>query len=465
MIKDAGGYINTGDDYLKDLVYTSNEREMVYMNTRFIDSTLAKAYLAHEFTHEITFNQKDRLRDVTEDVWLNEARADYASTLLGYDDVYSGSNFEQRVKSFSSDPAKSLVEWLNKPANYGAAHLFMQYVVDQYGAKILTDTMQTDKVGIAAVDYALRKNGKNINFKQLFRDWLVTLTANDCKMGSQYCYKYAPLVTFKIAPKINYLPNSEQASLSVMYNTAYFAGNWQKIVGGGGDLSLEISTDPAAGFVVPYLLCYAVGGECTVKDLQLDASGKAVLTLPKFGSQYASLTLMPFAAGKTRGFNNGKASAVPYSFKIAVSAPVADNNTATDDPELIKRLTEQIEYLKSEITRLQALLAAKSRQTQAVAGTSKVFGAYSCPAITADLYYGVENYNQVKCLQEFLAGQGTGIYPQGVVTGSFSTDTRSAVARFQEKYATEILWPLGLKSGTGYVGASTRKIINQLITG
>jgi len=52
------------------------------------------------------------LRDVTEDVWLNEARADYASTLLGYDDVYRAViRAAGKIVFFGS--AKSLVEWLN----------------------------------------------------------------------------------------------------------------------------------------------------------------------------------------------------------------------------------------------------------------------------------------------------------------------------------------------------------------
>jgi len=66
-------------------------------------------------------------------------------------------------------------------------------------------------------------------------------------------------------------------------------------------------------------------------------------------------------------------------------------------------------------------------------------------------------------LQEFLRSQGSLIYPGGLITGNFDAATRAATIRFQEKYAAEILAPLGLKSGTGYVGAATRAKINQLM--
>ena len=453
MIKGAGGYINTADGYSKYQSPGSNEREMIYFNVSFVDDPLAKTYLAHEYTHLITFNQKERLRRVIEEVWLNEVRAEYSSTILGYDAPFGGSNFQQRVKSFLSDPGKSLTEWENVPANYGAAHLWAQYIVDHYGVAILADSMKSDQTGIASIDYALRKNGFDIDFVQVFRDWIVAMAANDCSIGPKYCYKYPDLREFAVSPRINYLPASDQVSLSVTYNGAYFAGNWQKITGGSGNLRLDFAAAPEHKFVVPYLACPAAG-KCSAGELEAAADGNAMLKIEDFGRRYSSLVLMPFGSGKTFGFGSGAGTTLPYSFKISIApAKAAQSGGAENEKSRIEELQKQIDALKAEIARVSAILAAR------ISSAPK----FSCAAIGVDLYPGASNRAQIVCLQEFLKSQGSLIYPGGILSGNFDAATRAATIRFQEKYAAEILAPLGLKSGTGYVGAATRAKINQLM--
>lgn len=77
---------------------------------------------------------------------------------------------------------------------------------------------------------------------------------------------------------------------------------------------------------------------------------------------------------------------------------------------------------------------------------------------------------QVKELQKFLnqnpltrvAESGPG--SPGNETEYFGYLTKIAVKKFQELHSDEILKPLGLSSGTGYFGKSTRDYVNYLIT-
>ncbi|MDD5750847.1 MAG: hypothetical protein PHU56_04390, partial [Candidatus Pacebacteria bacterium] len=60
-----------------------------------------------------------------------------------------------------------------------------------------------------------------------------------------------------------------------------------------------------------------------------------------------------------------------------------------------------------------------------------------------------------------LAGEGIG--SAGKETDYFGGKTKQAVIEFQEKYASEILDPVGLAKGTGLVGSSTRAMLNSLL--
>ncbi|MBI5470131.1 HYR domain-containing protein [Candidatus Kaiserbacteria bacterium] len=82
--------------------------------------------------------------------------------------------------------------------------------------------------------------------------------------------------------------------------------------------------------------------------------------------------------------------------------------------------------------------------------------------ITSNLQMGSTNRAQVTKLQTFLNNTiGTKL----PTSGFFGTLTLAAVRAFQTKYAADILKPLGLKSPTGSVYASTIKKINILACG
>ena len=447
MRTDAGGYFNTGDVYSRFQNPESNEREMVYLNSQHIDKAQAKGFLAHEFTHLITVNQKDLLRKVSEEIWLNEARAEAAITLLGYDEIFRGSNLETRVRAFLENPAVSLTEWLNKKEDYGAVNLFVQYLLDHYGKKILIDSLQSPKTGIESINYALEKNGFQKNFSQIFTDWLIALLVNDCELGEKYCYLNKNLKELRITPTFYYLPRTETI-LSTHHIIAPWNLNWQRFVGGGSEVSLEFDGADSVEFEVPYLLC-DLKNNCSVEFLVLDAQQRGKISFSQFNLKYSSLTTLPFIKSKTAGFD-GQEDTFSFSWRVAV-----EKKTQTE-AELRNQLLARIAQLQEQVRQLEAqlagLLARRSQQ-----------GATPC-RFDNNLYFGIMNNPEVRCLQEFLKNQGIDIYPEGLVTGNFLTLTQAAVIRFQEKYAPEILAPLGLEKGTDYVGLMTRNKINSLIS-
>jgi hypothetical protein len=88
----------------------------------------------------------------------------------------------------------------------------------------------------------------------------------------------------------------------------------------------------------------------------------------------------------------------------------------------------------------------------------EVFGAEKF-VFTRDMYLGLRLNPDVKELQDRLRTEG--LYTLSTSTAYFGVTTRDAVIRYQEKYADEILKPLGLTKGTGFVGPYTRAKLNQ----
>jgi len=446
MKEDAGGYFNSGDEYPKAQSLKSNEREMIYLNSEFIDNSREKSLLAHEFTHLITFNQKERRYGVPEEIWLNEARAEYAPTLVGYDQNYAGSNLEARVKDFLDKPYDSLTEWKNKSYDYGVLDLFTQYLVDYYGVDILADSLKMQKTGIASLNAALSQKGFGDNFSQIFTNWTIAVLINDCSFGEKYCYPDSNLKNFRVVPLTNYLPSIGESTLSVTATTTDWAGNWHKFVGGRGDLKLEFTGVAGVNFKIPYVI-QDITGKYSINFLVLDSNQKGAISIPEFGTKNISLTIIPSIQKKLTGFTDQE----PF-YTFSWSASTKQENDSSQQSQNIETLLAQIDSLKKQIAILQAQLQAISNQGQ------------NCQGFNEDLYFGLTNDNRVKCLQEFLASQGTGIYSEGLITGNFLGLTQQAVIRFQEEYAAEVLIPLGLEKGTGFVGASTRAKINEILS-
>lgn len=443
MIEDAGGYFRSVDGYYKLQIPNSNEKEMFYLPIEQIESSQLKVFVAHELMHLITFNQKEKIFNIQEDVWLNEARAEYISTFLGYDDNYEGSNLQRRVRAFLEKPSDSLTDWQDNKYDYGVINLFINYLVDHYGVDVLSNSLKSKYSGLESINYALKIKGIKDDFSQIFINWTIAVILNDCSYNSKYCYLNKNLKNLKINPVINFLPLQGNSSLSVTNLTKNWSSSWQKIIGGSGELTLNFEGLKGLNFKVPYIV-YKKNGSYYVDFIKIDENQKGKISISDFGDKITSLIIIPSLISNKNNLNGFEPN-YPYTFSVLTKS----TEISKEDAIKIQELLEQIDYLKKEI--------AKILEQQGKNPPDNLLGCQ----ILNDLYFGISG-QQVRCLQGFLKQQGQDIYPEGLVTGYFGELTKLAVIRFQNKYAFEILQPIGLQQGTGYVGEKTKQKINQL---
>jgi len=453
MKGDNGGYFRNNDEYSKLQLPTSNEREMIYLNARYVENPLLKSLLSHEFIHLVTFNQKEKKQNIEEEVWLNEARAEYAPTFLGYDDQYQDSNLQNRVKIFLNSPSDPITEWQGEKADYGALNLFTQYLVEHYGIGILADSLKSNKVGIDSINGALEKSNFNKTFSQIFTDWTIALLVNDCSLEEKYCYKNENLKDLRINPQLLFLPFNGQSNLDITQNVKDWSAIWLKIIGGGkGSLKIKFINNSAVPFEIPYIF-KDISGKYSINFLKLDKYQQKEVSISDFNTKVYSVTFIPLLKNKKSGFLNPEPS---FSFSISASVVKETEQEKEFSKYLEKPISEMSkEELQTKINTLEELitLLKESLKNQQL----------SCQKFEYNLFYGQRNNNEVKCLQSFLKDQGTDIYPEGLVTGNFLSLTKAAVIRFQEKYASEILKPLDLGEGTGFFGLRSRAKVNELL--
>jgi len=133
----------------------------------------------------------------------------------------------------------------------------------------------------------------------------------------------------------------------------------------------------------------------------------------------------------------------------------------TASAQSVDDLTAQINSLLATISALQAQLA-----TMQGGGTPATTGY----TFTRNLTVG-DTGEDVRQLQMVLNSNAatqvasSGVGSSGNETTYFGSLTKSAVVKFQNYYAAEVLTPVGLTSGTGYVGAFTRAKLEKVDIG
>jgi len=408
----------------------SNQHEMVYLNPQILLDQPAQQlgyYLSHEVLHLISFNQKGIFVNTEDERWLAEARSDYLSTFLGYDNVYAGSILEQRVNAIRKNSNFSLLNFTGSSSDYAAAHLLAEYLVEKYGMDILVDSLHSKLTGIASINEALAKNGYSEDFNTIFKNWLIAMVFNDCQMGDKYCFTHPNLKNFKIYPYTNYLPDYGASSMTASNYLNLYSGTWIKLTGGKGDLTLTYEFPSDAQFYLPIVIVDQ-NDKKTITTYSVADGFRGTIKVSDFGRSNIALYLMPFVINNSTG-------ATLFKWEVAVGS-----NPSSGSSSLVDVLTERINQLKAQVASLTAQLQAL-QQTGAV-----------CARFQNDLYYGLMNNSEVRCLQRMLFEKEPALYPSGLITGNYLSLTQKAVRQYQQKY--------GLPT-TGYFGPLTRSLANQ----
>ena len=167
-------------------------------------------------------------------------------------------------------------------------------------------------------------------------------------------------------------------------------------------------------------------------------------------------------------------SALPFTQTTTEEEEESDETTdetadETDTEDLItfeKPISEMtIEELQAKIAEIIAAI----QELQAELAELNVIEGCSITAFDRHLSQGMSG-DDVECLQIVLNSDSatqvasTGAGSPGSETDYFGPLTKSAVIKFQNKYADEVLAYWGLTSGTGYVGDTTIAKLNQLLS-
>ena len=167
-IRGAGGYFSSTDEYPAAIRPHSNQREMIYINARYlrVASPFYYSVLAHELNHAVMWNY-----DASEDTWVSEGLAELSVTVAGYP--------ADSISQYLRRPFVSLVHWplddANIGAHYGGASLFMHYLHEHYGGvggsglrQLLTDPADNR----AGIDSYLGDAGYDRDFHSVLEDWV-----------------------------------------------------------------------------------------------------------------------------------------------------------------------------------------------------------------------------------------------------------------------------------------------------
>lgn len=166
-LADTPAYYSSADEYPRQVLPRSNEREMLYLNLRLLQpgTPAFAATLAHELQHLIHWHSNPE-----QETWVDEGSAELATALVGIS--------SPGIRAFERQPDTQLTAWSvetgQSAAHYQAAYLFMRYFLERY---LVPDDLQIllarQARGPETFDQFLAERTLGTSFDDVFKDWAV----------------------------------------------------------------------------------------------------------------------------------------------------------------------------------------------------------------------------------------------------------------------------------------------------
>ena len=159
----VAGYFDARHEFPRHTHPHSNEREMLFMDGEAFrpGSDEYMKVLAHELQHAIHW-----AHDQGEDSWVNEGLSEVATGLVGYSPTF--------IEAFLNRPSTQLTFWEELGGSiphYGAATLFMLYLLEHYGESgSLRALIANPADGVEGINAFLRPHSKT--FDEVYADWI-----------------------------------------------------------------------------------------------------------------------------------------------------------------------------------------------------------------------------------------------------------------------------------------------------
>ena len=179
----VGGYFSASDKYPMEIRPKSNQRDIIYINARNVPPGTFNysEVLSHELQHAIHWKA-----DASEDTWVNEGLSELASSVA--------LDSTQSIRRFLQGEPISLINWstssVGNSANYGAASLFMHFLIEHYGSKDnIQRLLSIPEDSIAGINAYLDQLGYKERFNDVFKQWAAAnildnkLTVSDSILG------------------------------------------------------------------------------------------------------------------------------------------------------------------------------------------------------------------------------------------------------------------------------------------